>query len=177
MAEEDDGDISFESTITVRFFRLRNALKDKVGGLGGGDLKINTAALEKAQSAFENLSEDYPDWVMGNIKILHEHHQKLVAATAGVARERLYAPIRELAHDMRGQGGTFGYPLISDFAESLCGFVGINAGTSDNHIEIIKAHIDAMQAVIKGRIKGKGGDVGEQLAAGLKNVIEKYSRV
>jgi hypothetical protein len=32
--------------------------------------------------------------------------------------------INEIAHDMRGQGGTFGYPLVTTVAGSLYTFTG-----------------------------------------------------
>ncbi|MEM1138449.1 MAG: hypothetical protein AAGH45_01095 [Pseudomonadota bacterium] len=161
----------------VIFYRLRNRLKDKTGGVGGGSLDIDKEALEKAQAAFETVAEDYPDWVMGNIKTLIDHHTDLHGAAEGHDRERIYTKVRELTHDMRGQGGTFGYPLITNFADSLYGFVGPNAGTSDNHLEIIKSHIDAMNVVIRERIKGDGGEEGAVLATNLKQAIEKYSKV
>ena len=46
---------------------------------------------------------------------------------------------------------------------------------SDNHVEILKAHVDAMNAVIKGRVNGDGGEVGIELRKTLEAAIDKYS--
>ena len=88
-----------------------------------------------------------------------------------------FATVRAVGHVFRGSGGTFGYPLITTFATSLYEFVGPRAGTTDNHIEVIKSHIDSMAAVIKDRVKGSGGDIGQALTKGLHEAIERYSKI
>ena len=45
---------------------------------------------------------------------------------------------------------------------------------TDNVVEIVKAHVDAMNAVIKGRIDGDGGAVGAELKKILTEAIDKY---
>ncbi len=161
--------------IKVRIFRLENRLRDKVGGLGVGreKLSISIVALEKAQAALETLSEDYPDWVS-------KHIDQLTALVVNAAekpenRSDIFAEINHIAHDMKGQGGTFGYVLVTIFADSLHKFTTKTAGRTDQHLEIVKAHIDVMRAVIKGRVQGKGGETGKQLIDSLQMAIKKYS--
>lgn len=164
--------------VKVRLYRFRNALKDKVGyvGIPGGEApKIDPAALEKANAALDQMKEDYPDWVQKHIDELRVHHARSVDTPA--ERQRRYGQMREIAHDMKGQGGTFGYSLITTFATSLHDFVGPRAGTTDNHIEVIKSHIDAMAVVIKDRVKGNGGEIGQALTKGLQDAIERYSKI
>jgi len=170
----DDG----KAKVKVRLYRFRNALKDKVGYIGvpGGDApRIDPAAMDKANAALEAMKEDYPDWVQKHIDDLRVHLARSVDTTG--ERMRRYGLMREIAHDMKGQGATFGYPLITSFATSLHDFVGPKAGTTDNHIEVIKSHIDAMAAVIKDRVKGNGGEIGQALTKGLQDAIERYSKI
>lgn len=165
-----------KAAVKVRLYRFRNVLRDKVGaGAPGSSAKIDAAAIEKATAALQQMAEDYPDWVAKHIEELRTHHARCVDTPA--ERTRRYAAMREIAHDMKGQGGTFGYPLITTFAASLYDFVGPRAGTTDNHVEIIKSHIDSMSAVIKERVKGNGGEIGQALAKGIKDAIERYSKV
>lgn len=162
----------------VRLYRFRNVLRDKVGfgaALGGEQAKIDPKALEQANAALEQMKEDYPDWVQKHIDELRVHHARSVDTPT--ERVRRYAKMREIAHDMKGQGGTFGYPLMTTFATSLHDFVGPRAGTTDSHIEVIKSHIDAMAAVIKDRVKGNGDEVGQALTKGLQAAIERYSKI
>ncbi len=166
-----------KAAVTVRLYRFRNVLKEKTAGASGtpGEaLTIDPNALQAANAALEKMSEDYPDWVGKIIVELRGHLLRCIDTPA--VRARRYAMIRHIAHDMKGQGGTFGFPLITTFASSLYDCVGPRSGTTDSHIEIIKSHIDAMSAVIKDRVKGNGGEVGKALTAGLKDAIGKHGK-
>lgn len=162
----------------IRLYRLRNALREKAGGLGvaAGTGAIPTAALEKAEETFRKMAEDYPDWVNQSLQRLREEFEA-AGAKPPESRTPNFHRINQMAHELKGQGGTFGYPLISTFGKSLHEFTGASAGTTDAHMEIIKSHIDAMQAVIKGRIAGNGGAVGAELVKTLERAIEKYTMV
>ncbi|MFQ5346265.1 MAG: Hpt domain-containing protein [Rhodothalassiaceae bacterium] len=156
----------------VRFYRFRNRLKEKTHGLGGGTGQVSAEALAEAEKALAQMAEDYPDWVSGLLVKLSEKHGRCVDTPEH--RREYFEEINEIAHDMKGQGGTFGYPLITEFADSLHNFTTIRGDITDSMVELVKAHIDAMRAVIRGRVKGDGGEVGAQLKATLDQAIEKY---
>jgi hypothetical protein len=80
------------------------------------------------------------------------------------------------AHDMKGQGGSFGYPLITDIAASMCAFIQRIDRIDDRALGLLKAHISAMRAVLGQRISGRGGDLGEQLVLGLAAACAEYGR-
>lgn len=159
--------------VIVRFYRFQNKLKEKTAGLGRGQTSINLEALEAAEKALSKMSEDYPDWVSALVVKLQEQHGRCVDSPE--MRHECFEEINHIAHDMKGQGGTFGYPLITSFADSLYGFTIKRPGDiSDNQIELVKSHLDAMRAVIKGRVSGDGGDIGQKLTESLSDAIEKY---
>ena len=164
-----------KSRTRVRFYRMRNRLKDKIGG--GDGVAIDMSALEAAAAEFDRMAEDYPDWVQSHIEDLYAHCRRSVDAPEG--RTQCFRRINEIAHDMRGQGGTFGYPLISHFGDSLydASLFATGAPISDNHVEIVMAHVDAMNAVIKGRISGDGGAIGRELRLTLEMAIEQNATV
>jgi hypothetical protein len=81
--------------------------------------------------------------------------------------------INLLAHELRGQGGTFGYPLVTLIAKSLYQATGAGCPEDDDAIEIAKAHIDALRLVIRDKIAGDGGEAGKELMASLQAVIGK----
>jgi hypothetical protein len=159
--------------VIVRFYRFQNRLREKTAGLGGGNATISEEALEAAQQALSKMSEDYPDWVSGLIAKLQEQHGRCVDTPED--RRDCFETINHMAHDMKGQGGTFGYPLITAFADSLYGFTSGSSGYDDSRVELIKSHIDAMRAVIRGRVSGDGGEIGKKLTDSLNDAIEKYS--
>jgi len=163
--------------VSVRFYRRKNKLREKTLGLAriDDDVCFDEDLMAKAMAALEDMSEDYPDWVSSLIDQLATVHRRCVDTPE--QRFQLFEQLHAIAHDMRGQGGTFGYPLISDFSDGLYDFTAVNTSLSDKNVEIIKSHIDAMRVVIKQRINGDGGDIGKQLKTGLDIAIKKYSKV
>lgn len=159
--------------VIVRFYRFKNRLKEKTAGLAPGKTSINPEALEEAEKALNKMAEDYPDWVSGLIVKLQEQHGRCVDTPE--KRHEFFEEINHIAHDMKGQGGTFGYPLITNFADSLYGFTVKRPGDiSDNQIELVKSHVDAMRAVIRGRVSGDGGEIGAELTKSLDEAIAQY---
>lgn len=159
--------------VIVRFYRFQNRLKEKTAGLAPGTTSISPKALEEAEKALNKMSEDYPDWVSGLVVKLQEQHGRCVDSPE--MRPECFEEINHMAHDMKGQGGTFGYPLITSFADSLYGFTIKRPGEiSDNQIELVKSHLDAMRAVIRGRVSGSGGEIGQKLTQSLNEAINKY---
>ena len=81
--------------------------------------------------------------------------------------------INTLAHDLRGQGGVFGYPLISGFGKSLYNCTGNSARVAENLLEFGNAHIDGITAVNFGNVKGDGVSVGKKFLSGLEAAKKK----
>ena len=167
-----------KSRVRVRFYRVRNSLRDKASGgaaaAGGESGTLAKEALERAETEFKKMAEDYPDWVGTYIKQLS---QELLGAKEKSPEQRtpFFVRINQVAHELKGQGGTFGYPLISTFGKSLFDLTSAREGSiSENQLNIAKSHIDAMQAVVKGRVAGDGGAVGAELVKSLNEAIAKY---
>jgi len=162
--------------VSVRYYRHKNKLREKTLGLApmnDDEITFDEELMEKAMAALEEMSEDYPDWVTTLIEQLADVQRRCVDTPE--QRFQHFEQLHAIAHDMRGQGGTFGYPLMSNFADGLYDFTGVTTATSDKNVEIIKAHIDAMRVVIKERISGDGGDIGTQLKTGLEAAIQKFT--
>jgi len=81
----------------------------------------------------------------------------------------------DVTHEIRGQGGTFGYSLISDIADSLCKFLDGRTSVEAVEFDVIKVHILAMKAVFNQSLKGKQPELSEQLSElllALRNKVE-----
>jgi HPt (histidine-containing phosphotransfer) domain-containing protein len=83
--------------------------------------------------------------------------------------------LRRLLHDLRGQAGTFGYPLVSQVGDSACKFIDLSETIGAAETEVLSVHIDALRAVSQAKIKGDGGPIGAELRGGLRKVILKYN--
>ena len=165
-----------ERASDVWYFRLPNRLKEKAGGLGAsghGDLPLDL--LAEAEKELERVALDFTQWAGNYLKNLGELVQKAAADAGG--RRKIYEEINLLAHELRGQGGTFGYPLITTFGKMLYEATRPGCREDANGVEIVKAHVDAMRAVIREKISGDGGDIGRELLASLKQAIDKHAQV
>ena len=161
----------------VRYFRIRNRLKAKTAGAGpqDGPPRLAGGALENAMKEMKQAEEDYPDWVLQTLSELMADHKAMVDNPDKGKRHQLFKKISNVAHELKGQGGTFGYPLITIFGKSLNEFTLGEVIFGDNQLEIVKSHIDVMRAVINDRIAGDGGEIGKALVASLQQAIKKHS--
>ncbi|NKB59825.1 MAG: hypothetical protein GKS00_26240 [Alphaproteobacteria bacterium] len=78
------------------------------------------------------------------------------------------------AHDMRGQGGSFGYPLISEIGGSLCHFIeSRDHSFQADDITVLRAHLDAANAIISSAMSGEGDTVSRALIDSLDALVRK----
>ncbi|MBM3565487.1 MAG: Hpt domain-containing protein, partial [Alphaproteobacteria bacterium] len=93
-----------------------NSLKTKVKT--GGPGAVNLAALERAEQVIANLSDSYLDWVQEDLKKIAAAYDEL--KTSGGSDKKVLDSIFRLAHDMKGQGGSFGFNLMTSVGNELC---------------------------------------------------------
>ncbi|MCW8836268.1 MAG: response regulator [Rhodospirillales bacterium] len=156
----------------VWYFRLPNRLKDKAGGLGHpGAAEIPIDILEKAEESLNRSRLDFAHWAEG---YLHELSDLCTQALLKPGRRNVhFEKINLLALELRGQGGTFGYPLITVFGKMLYDVTREGCREDDDMVEIVKAHIDAMRVVLREKITGDGGAVGKELRKSLQKAVGK----
>jgi len=161
-------------TAKVWLFRPPNAIKRKVGvGAGPGGAAIDPALILSAEAQISEMGEDYADWVRESVaELAREHRHAVDSPDAAPSRYRV---INKLALGLRGQGGMFGYPLVTEFGASLYLCTGGSPTITHNHLALVKAHIDGIRAVINDKVSGDGGAIGRELVAGLARAKEKYA--
>ncbi len=158
----------------VWYFRLPNALKDKVGGMGaGGPGELPTELLEEAEEQLERAALDFTEWARDYLAKLSDLCTE--ALMHPERRNKHFEEINLLAHELRGQGGTFGYPLITTFGKMLYEVTGKGCSENDAAVEIVKAHVDTMRAVLREKIAGDGGEIGRTLHESLQAAIDKHT--
>jgi hypothetical protein len=158
----------------VWIFKLPNYLKQKMGSNAARQPFVLPAdVLANAEANLKREAEGFLDWA----KQFLDHLAKQVTQAKALSGERTsnFEQINLIAHELRGQGGTFGYPLITVFAKSLYEVTKPPCREDDASLDIVKAHIDTMRAVIREKIEGDGGELGQQLFKALKAAIAKYS--
>lgn len=156
---------------TVQVIKPPDTLSSKVtkGGPGAVDL----AAIERAESVIAGMANDYLDWVEEDlVKITRA--LKDLKENRDDCEERL-DKIFQVSHDMKGQGGSFGYGLMTILGNDLCRFIEDKKTASDIDIEVIDLYIGTMQIVISKRMSGDGGPEGNKVLTGLAAVVSKIT--
>lgn len=128
--------------------------------------------LARAEAAIQEMASNYPDWAMEDVTVLEEIVGALKAGTPRTD-DNVKAAFKK-AHDMRGQGGSFGYPVITIIANSFCKFSERMEILDQKAIDILAAHAKAMRAVIANRLSGDGGPVAEKLITSLQTAVNKH---
>ena len=154
-------------------FQLPNTLKERAGNdVGNGPPTLPDNILAEAEESLERAVLDFAEWAqkyLANLATLCDR-----AMEDPDKRTLQFAEINELAHELRGQGGTFGYPLISVAGKMLYESTLEGCPVTDNQVEVVRAHIDMMRAVIREKISGSGGKVGKELVQSLKAAVERH---
>ncbi len=158
----------------VTVYRLPNRLRDKVLGIGG-TRGFDPMLVKLATEAIIRREDDYADWVMGSVQRLHQLLKRLAA---GEPARPILKEMNAIAHELRGQGTTFGYPLVTLFCQSLFEFTGadlpLDMALGEDEQTLLKAHVDGVQAVLGGKVKGDGGPVGKELRHMLTASVARY---
>ncbi|MND91028.1 hypothetical protein D3C80_831350 [compost metagenome] len=141
--------------------RPPNPLRAKVGGFGG----IDADAIAKAEAALKAMSAQFGQW-------LNDEIVKLDQAQADI-RAKGYTPetaeaLYFRAHDLKGLGATYQYPLVTRIAGSLCRMMDDADKRMQAPMAILDAHIDAIRAVVRDEIQTDEHPVGRELAETLE---------
>lgn len=152
----------------AQVIQIPNTLRAKVGGKMGA---LDPATLAKAEEALSSLSGQFDNW-------LDEEVTKLEKAQETIRNEGLTEKNAEglyfRCHDLKGLGTTYGYPLITRIAGSVCKML------DDDHIRmqsprvLLDAHVDAIRAIVRGKIKDETHPVGVALAETLEARVKEH---
>jgi len=146
-----------------------NALKQKVGT--GGPGAVDLEALERAEQVIVGMTDSYLEWVIEDLKKIDAAYQKLAAAS-GDRKEEMDG-VFQISHDIKGQGGSFGYDMMTAIGNELCRLIERANKIGPDEVQAVKIHIDSMKLVIADDMKGHGGKAGEEMIAGLQKICDK----
>jgi hypothetical protein len=127
--------------------------------------------LARAEATTSELRINYPIWARADLD---------KAQTALNAARREPAPGRKhldelhaMMHNIKGQGTSFGYPLVTRIGQSLCRMVAPGRAVDTAGMKVAQAHLDALKLVLDQRIAGSGEELGDRLARRLEGLTEK----
>ena len=157
MSQENSGQV----------IQVPNTLRLKVGGRFGA---IDPAAIAKAEAALKSLSGNFSQWLNDEVIKLEGARQRV--KTEGMNPETMeFLYLR--AHDLKGLGTTYEFPLITRIGASLCRLIDDKDKRMQAPIALIDAHIDAIKAAVRDDIKTDEHPVGKILIEALESKVRE----
>jgi hypothetical protein len=120
--------------------------------------------IAQAEAAIAALRDSYRDQLVADVAALFDVWSQI---EAGVPPVTVLANVHSVAHNIKGQGGSFGYDLVTSIGASLCDYIRSGDRTSADALNVVFAHIKILKTVADNDISGTGGETGERIVAKL----------
>lgn len=148
--------------MTNQVIRPPNSLRAKVGGGFGG---IDANAIARAEEALKAMSAQFGQWLNDEVVRLDKAQSDI--RSQGYTPETAEA-LYFRAHDLKGLGTTYEYPLVTRIAASLCRMLDDADKRMQAPLAVVDAHIDAIKAVVRDKIQTDDHPVGRDLVETLE---------
>ncbi|MDX1736693.1 MAG: hypothetical protein R3261_00545, partial [Alphaproteobacteria bacterium] len=160
----------------------RNLKQKLATGFGGngedGDAPFDMALLDAAEAKVKDMESDYADWVTDSIEKLVQAHHRAIEYMDDPKEQAVHIEtIHSIALELRGQGGIFGYPLMTQFGKSLYDCTEEGTKITAPLLDLVSAHIDLIRVVMGQKIKGDGGRTGQELLNSLREAQDKHQQM
>lgn len=161
-------DIEWASPVPTEVFadhivmRPPNTLKERATRLGGLRDASDVLAVNRAEHALERLSQEFDDWMAGELERLEAARRAVVEAPSPDALAALY----RVAHDLRGQAATYGFPLVGEIANGLCEVIERMGERRPPQIMVDK-HVESIRAIVRENARSREDPLGAALAERL----------
>lgn len=126
--------------------------------------QLSSELMMKAESVASMLSSQYPELVQEDLEQLREAVAALHSATSASGTQQAADAVFFTARNLKGQGGSFGYPLVTTIAGLLCRLIKQARVIDRQIIKSIDIHVDAIALVISDAITDPKSSEGKRLA-------------
>jgi len=141
----------------IEMFMPPNLLKAKVGGAGG----IFDAST---------LKEEFGAWLIDDVNRLNIACEAYLSGHSDKTRAALY----RAAHDLKGQGKTFDFPLVARVASSLCKLAEESDAACRLPSNLVNAHVHAIKIIVRDGIKDPANKIANDLALELESQVAAF---
>ena len=152
----------------AQVFAAPTALRDRIVPRFG---RVDPKAIAKAEAALQELSSKYGEWLQEEMEKLDQARE---AVTTDGANHATIDTLFMRAHDLKGLGGTYGFPLVGRIAASLCRLLGDGDERVSTPLALLDAHIKAIKAAVRDNIRDTDTLIGAALASELERHTADY---
>ncbi len=118
---------------------------------------------DKAMQVINDLSKEYEKWSAADLDRLTEAYDQASCVSSEKREQLIREDVFRAAHDMKGQGATFNYTLITDIANHLCRYIERQTDFQEKQLNEIGLHITFMREILEKKLTGDGGERGIQM--------------
>ena len=133
---------------------------------------VDPQIMREIRKELAKQTQGFLDVVLKYIHLL-ESDCKSSANLEESKRKPFFERLNSTAHELRGLGGIFDYPLVAIVAQSLHDLTSIH-DLSDDCLGLIKDHINSFKAILRLKINGMGGDIGRELIDALDAANQRF---
>lgn len=130
-----------------------------------GTSKDMDRALAAAEAQLANLRTEFPAWMAAEVAELDNAWRAYQAGEANAV-----TTLFRRVHDIRGQAGTFGFPLAGRAADILCKLMD---SVGEVPASIIEAHLYAIRAIVRDNVNTDNHPIGVPMIKALEKLSQK----
>ncbi|MDI1265843.1 MAG: Hpt domain-containing protein [bacterium] len=168
MAKEKPGTLQIKSFGDHHVITQPNPLRRVLLRVPESDLDDPVGRAEKALAG---LSGEFKNWMAIEA-------DRLSAAHAAILRDGFTDDNRDelfrAAHDIKGDAATFGFPSAAAAADSLCRIVEHAPDLDLVPADLIRHHINAIQAIVRERTKLDTAATASTLSRQLRGIADQF---
>lgn len=129
-------------------------------------------ALVRADQTLKALSGSFDQWLEADVARLQA--ARISAEQHGWTDDGLHG-VFCAAHNLKGMGATYGSPLATQLAASLCRLVETDAGKTASRANpsLVSAHVDAIRAALRDNIGSANHPIGRALLEALEAQVAR----
>ncbi len=124
--------------------------------------------LAQAEAAINALKGEYTEQLRTDADRLAEIFASLDKAKPD---PEILEDLFSVAHNLKGQAGSFGYDFVTSVAASLCDLLREQSGSADAQVlKFVEQHVQVVVQVVDKGIVGDGGATGQKVVQSLRDL-------
>jgi chemotaxis protein histidine kinase CheA len=168
MKKEKPAEIKVKHFTTHKVITQPNPLRKVLRRI---DERDRDDPVARAEQALAGLAGEFKVWMLIEADRLSAAHAAIIKnGFSDKAAEELF----RAAHDIKGDAATFGYPSAAAAAESLCRIIEHAPNLDSVPADLIKHHINAIQAIVRDHTRLDSSKVSTELSRKLRGVADEY---
>jgi chemotaxis protein histidine kinase CheA len=130
--------------------------------------------VEFKKTSDDELKRIYLDWAnQENVQLQSILESYSAQDVTPETFEKNLKAIQAIVHNIKGMGTSFDFNLMTDIGTIFDHYLLKLEGRANQiDLDLVAAHVDTMRMIIENSITGDGGQIGQNMLATLRNLID-----